>query len=246
MENLCFVLGKMPQLQTIKIDVFPIFGCTSAEQSKIFEADFACSRSVCKLYKEFLDIEPTFYCQWSLCLTDVITAWRSLMQALSLTKVRVKELISDQPGADGRLIPCGAFNTSHGRAGNFHESLRELIKLQLTLTEHDYEDQTSTNDAVIKGNVAKILAAAINLEQLHLESDNKNWPLFESILGGCRFPKLKSLELWYISSTEDQLLDFLRSLPDLKSLTLGGLDLMQGLWEHVMSWIKISLQLRSV
>lgn len=105
-----------------------------------------------------------------------------------------------------------------------------------------------THDAA--GNLeelAKVLAAACNLSQLQINGVHCiGSRLFETIFTGCRFPKLNSLDLSYISFTEKQLVGLLGSSPGLQTLALYQIWLRQGLWERVAHWIKQCLQLHSV
>ena len=239
--HLCFLLGKMPRFQTIKITACPIFRCTSRESLKLSEPKLVCPEPGCKLHKNFFDVGPGIG-----CLTNGKRAWHSLMLALSITKSCVKNLISDHSCGEWPIC-CNVLDMSQARAVQFGESFGRLIKLRLDLNEYDDEARSSTSDGYTQGNLAKILASATNLEQLQLEfQDEDKEPRFERILGDCKFPKLKSLELSYIKSTEEEIVSFLGSSPGLENLKLHYHYLRLGLWEHVAHRIKKFLQLSSV
>lgn len=237
--HLCFLLSKMPRFQTIKITSCPIFRCTSRESLKLSEPKLVCPG--CNLHKNFFEVGPGYNYR-----TNSRKAWHSLVLALSITKSCVKNLISDH--SCGELpICCNVFDMSQARAIQFGESFSRLIKLRLNLTDFDDEAPSSTSDAYTQGNLAKILAGATSLEQLQLDFEEfEEGPRFKRILGDCRFPKLKSLELSYMKSTEDEIVSFLGSSPGLEKLKLCYHYLSLGLWEHVTHRIKKFLQLSSV
>ncbi len=228
---LCTILGKTPRLQTITIrarfDFRP-------------ESGSACSRPVCTLHKKQFILKPFLR-----CLTSGARAWRSLMLALSITKVCVKNLIWDGSGGHWPIF-CSSFDMLQARGLHVEQSFRFLIELRLYLTRYDHGIwRNDMRDAVRVANLAEILAGAINLEHLQLEFDEQP-NQFGDILRGCRFTKLRSLEISTIYSTEDQLVGFLQFSPGLETLQLVSYNLTQGLWEHVARRVKQSLQLHVV
>lgn len=240
--HLSFILTKMPRIQTVRITACPIFRAMSRELLKSSESDFACSEPGCNFHKIYFDVGPDYG-----CLTNGRRAWHSLLLALSITKSCVRNLTSDR-SCRRWPICCSAFDKSQAGAIHFGASFRGLIKLRLTLSLYDHETQSSTSDADYQESLAKIFASAINLEHLELTffEEDEEWPRIERILGDCRFPKLKSLELSHINSTEDGLVNLLESSPSLENLELRYHYLRLGSWEHVTSWIKEFLLLSSV
>lgn len=220
----------MPRLQMIKIRA-----CSDFHS----EPGSACSRPVCTLHKKQFSIGSA-----NSCLTNGTRAWRSLILALSITKVCVKNLASDDSRGHWP-VSCSAFDTLQARGLHVEHSFGCLIELRLNLTGYEYETRTFARHADRQANLAKILAGATNLEHLQLEFDD-GMNQFGNILRVCRFTKLRSLELSSIISTENQLVGFLQFSPGLEVLKLGSCDLTQGLWEHVARRIKKSLKLHIV
>ena len=242
LSHLCFFLGKMPRLETIKITTSPLFGYKSRESLQLPGAESACSGPARILYNEALGFEPWHRWQNAVSVEDGTDAWRHLMHALSTTKSYVKHIALHQPY--GNLpISCTVFQMSQAQALDWGECFRCLTTLRLTLCTW-YQD--STYDAGIQEKLSSALAAASNLEQLTLDSESREWLFFEHFLRGCRFPKLISLDLSHIDVAEEQLVDFLGSSPSLENLSLYMVSLSQGSWERVVGWIRLSLQLHCV
>ena len=103
--------------------------------------------------------------------------------------------------------------------------------------------------------VAKALSVAVNLESLSIEADSpfpcttQRLPaptMMSSLLGGCKFPKLKSLLLRFVDSRDDEFLGFLKNSPRLMHLTLDNFHLDSGAWERLFEEICSIFQLKSV
>ena len=238
--SLCFILGKIARLQTIELVTFSMSRYTTKQSLQLSEPNSACSKCWCILHKKFFDI-PLEY----ICIAEGKMAWHYLMLALSITKTCIKELISDDSGGYQQIACQGSDEISHTQALCLRDNLKDLVILRLTLDAYDYSGEALPGETY-DGTVAKMLAAAINLEQLELKCEGDENLSFEGTIGSCKFPKLKSLTLSQFHSTEDQLVDFLSFSPGLASLELFRYDLTQGLWEHMAHWIKHSLQLQSV
>ena len=103
--------------------------------------------------------------------------------------------------------------------------------------------------------IAKALPVAVNLESLSIDGD---FPfsttrreflaptILSSLLGGCQFPKLKSLKLRFVNSRDDEFLNFLENSPGLIHLKLDNFYLESGLWEEVLEEICSTFPLESV
>ena len=175
------------------------------------------------------------------------------MLALSVTKTFVEEIRSDFRSCNHPL-PYSAFDASQRQAVHLQESLRYLKRLELTLTEYDYGSLRSRRSSYASRNVAKILSSAHDLEQLEIctgETDDsfayeEFGTRFRAFLNGCTFPKLQSLILASIESTEDELIDFLTASPGIEKLELFSYDLTWGLWEDLVQRIKALLHLKTV
>ena len=250
LRHLCFVLSRIPRFQTIKISAFRLFRFASRESFKTLKPEYLCPQSMCMSQEAILEFEPSFIDpdfveQNSVCLDVGTSGWQTMILALRITKVLPRNIISDH-SRGYQPISSSAFDMSGSQGLYVRESFAHLIKLRLTLTEDLNRWSTRIGDAYVQGNIAKALATAINLEQLELDFGELDSPSFEAILEGCEFPKLKSLNLSWIMSSENQLVGLLRSSPGLETLQLSYHGLMQGLWERVAHWIKVSLRPLSV
>ena len=250
--RLCFFLGKIPRLRTIMITRFGhgrIQPQNDPEPSNS-PPKFVCPDSKCKLSEQFSEMTTVPGLE-----TKGSKLWHTLMLALSVNKTFVEEIRSDHQRSDHRLPYC-AFDTSQRQAVHLQESFRYLKKLELTLTEYvyDYGNLRTGRSSYASGNVAKIFSGAHDLEQLEIctgEIDDS--PAYEefgtrfrAFFNGCTFPKLQSLILARIESTEDELIDFLTASPGIEKLELNSYDLTWGLWEDLVQRIKALLHLKTV
>ena len=103
--------------------------------------------------------------------------------------------------------------------------------------------------------IAKALTVAVNLESLSIDGDfpfsttRREFPvptIMSSLLGDCQFPKLKSLNLRFVNSRDDEFLDFLENSPGLIHLKLDNFYLEFGLWERVLEEMCSTFPLESV
>ena len=100
----------------------------------------------------------------------------------------------------------------------------------------------------IEGHAARVLATAPELESLfialnlgNVRPDDLGVTNFESILGCCRFRRLKSLILGGFNSTAEELIQFFEGSKDLKQVTIHEHELKAGVWEQVADGMKRSL-----
>lgn len=123
------------------------------------------------------------------------------MHALSITKTYVKQIALHNPRG---ILPTSyeALEILHAQDLDFGESFRCLTTLRLTLG--GWEMGPTHDAAGILEELSNVLAAACNLSQLQINGNHCiGSRLFETIFTGCRFPKLNSLDLSYISFTEE-------------------------------------------
>ena len=127
--------------------------------------------------------------------------------------------------------------------------LQQLTKLRLRLSHERRFSRTQLRDA--RRPIAKALSVAVNLESLFIEgyqfghASDSNPTTMSNYLGGCHFPKMRSLILSTMSSNEDELLGFLKGSPCLKHLTIDYLILEVGSWEAVARRIRSAFRLES-
>ena len=121
--------------------------------------------------------------------------------------------------------------------------LQHLTKLRIRLRDEGEETRA----------VARALSYGVNLESLVIEglqddlifTSESDTTMF-MFLGGCRFPKLRSLVLQEMDSRDEELLDFLEASPCLNHLTLDFFFLRVGSWNLVAERVRSTLRLKSV
>lgn len=168
------------------------------------------------------------------------------MLAISAAKSFITELEILHEGEDPFITKDSFFMTAR-QSCHLTLPFQHLAKLRMRFGK--FQAQDSHPDRVI----SKALSVAVNLESLFIEGDEpiselgfSNLTLMSSVLGDCRYPKLRSLILKYIDSRENELLDFLMASPHLKNLTLEWFELIDGSWEVVVERIRSALRLKSV
>lgn len=247
--RLCFALSKMPKLRTIMITRFAHGRSRLRKQlepSNSRGTSFICLDSECKLDKHLFKMETVPGLE-----TKGAKPWYALMLALSVTKTSVDQIISNTERCDHPLDYSALDLSSQTQAAHLQESFRCLRKLQLTLTEQEYGSLGLGNCSYASGNVAKIFSAANDLEQLEIRTGEKDdgpthmefGTRFQALFKGCTFPKLQSLILSGMESTEDELMDFLVASSGIEKLGLYHYELTWGLWEHLVERIKTLLRL---
>ena len=174
--------------------------------------------------------------------------WHLVLSALSATNANVKELTME-PGDFEQGTDTAAFSLSPWGLSQALLSFGNLTKLRLSLLVDNERFTTDADTRHVHRNVAKLLSNAINLESLSLDLSNEGsipepayLPLQE-ILGQCKFPKLRSLILAFLTSSEEGLLRFLNHSKRLEHITLDCHTLATGSWMRVVDWIRASLPL---
>lgn len=137
--------------------------------------------------------------------------------------------------------------------------LQQLLKLRIRLGQEEGEEEEEGGGGVqaqtshASSPIAKALSSAVNLESLFIEGyfqindfRYNSLTTMSCCLGGCRFPKLRSLILRSMDSKEDELLEFLKASPNLKHLTLDEFTLADGSRQTMAERIRSVLRLESI
>ena len=175
--------------------------------------------------------------------------------AISLTKSAVTELVmlhhSVHRGPKESFLVEDSFNMTTQLSYCCTILLQQLTRLRMRLFDDGGERQAG--NSCVDRPIAKALSSAVNLESLFIEGDyayhmpeHSRVTMMSTFLKGCRFSKLNSLILTNLNSTEDELLDFLKTSPCLKHLTIEFFSLVLGSWQVVAQRIRSALQLKSV
>lgn len=174
--------------------------------------------------------------------------WRLVLLALSVTSANVKELTMEPSDMELSTNTAG-FSMLPEHFSQAQLCFNTLTKIRFTLNVDTDRFSTKVETRHVHRNVAKLLSSAINLESLSLkltiesEVGISEYSTLQSILGRCRFPKLRSLILVSLASSEAELLRLLKHSRNLEQLTIRGHNLTEGLWLRVAAWIRASLPL---
>lgn len=142
----------------------------------------------------------------------------------------------------GGCVPRGGFDNTLQQPFALQDIFQHFRKLRLSFQ--------LVNNSVEK-HIARTLSAATKLKSLYItahwdKTDTRYMPggstAFQEILGGCDFPQLSSITLQGFTSTQTELIRFLRGSSNLQQLTLnyhmlGGKDE----WEYCANGIKLAL-----
>ena len=174
--------------------------------------------------------------------------WRLVLSAISTTKANVRELTME-PYELCVSTDSAAFSMSPWGLSQALLSFRNLTKLRLSLIGDTEQFTNDVDTRRVHPNVAKLLSNAINLKSLSLDISDRRFrpryscPLFQDILGQCKFPKLRSLILAFFASSDEELLRLLNHSKRLEQITLRHFTLTTGSWMRVADWIRASLPL---
>ncbi len=173
--------------------------------------------------------------------------WRLVLFALSATNANVKELTME-PGDMESSTNTAAFSMPPGILGPLKLSFGTLAKIRLSLLPDTERFSTNVNKLHFHQNVGKLLRSAVNLKSLSLDmcehsTEGHLSPTLQEILGRCKFPKLRSLNLAFLTSSELELLRLLKHSKNLEYITLECHALTEGFWVRVADWIRASLPL---
>ena len=135
---------------------------------------------------------------------------------------------------------CRAFESLRVIDLNFRVEKEERLVLDTSTVARCYVDLN-------KGILRDALCSANDLEQLTINFDDYGYfgavTSLENILGTKAWPKLSSLNLDCMSTTEDYLLAMLKRQPSLRELRLGFMTLVQGSWQQATTRMRKSLKL---
>lgn len=173
--------------------------------------------------------------------------WHLMLSALSATSKNFRELTME-PGDMELSTDTAAFSMSPRDLSQAMASFSNLTKLRLSLDSDSERFSTDVDTRHVHRNVAKLLLSAINLESLSLDlSDDcitdHDYSTLQEILGQCKLPKLKSLILSFLTSSDEELLQLLEYSKNLEQITITCHILTKGSWMRVANWIRASLPL---
>ena len=139
------------------------------------------------------------------------------MLSLISTGSPLKELALEPSRGKGH-IPLRAFQPTFWNPFSLPKIVQNLTKLRLILSIDSFPLDSLNRCAYVGGYVARTLAAATGLESFFINfhwandgDDDLGMTNFESILGGCQFPRLKSLILASFDSTAEELIRFFKT-----------------------------------
>ena len=176
------------------------------------------------------------------------------MLALSAAKTTITELAmlhqSQERNPQESFLRKDAFDMTIRQSYHFTLQLQHLSKLRIRLSDRG---RIAFQNLGAGRPIAELLSSAVNLQSLFIEGVRSELAFghdtpttMSTFLGGCEFPKLRSLVLASMSMTEYELDDFLKTSPFLKYLTLQFCALNVGSWETLAIRLRSALRLKSV
>ena len=176
------------------------------------------------------------------------------MLAISAAKTTITELAmlhrSQERSPQESFLTKDAFELTTQQFCNFILQLQHLTKLRMRLSDRT---RITTQNSYASRPIAEVLSLAYNLQSLFIEGVRSELEFghdtpttMSSFLGGCEFPKLRSLTLASMSLTEHELDDFVKTSPLLKYFTLQFCALNIGSWKNVAIRLRSALRLKSV
>ena len=176
------------------------------------------------------------------------------MTAMSAAKTTITELAvlhqSQERSPQESFLTKDAFEVTTRQFHQFSLQLQHLTKLRMRLSDR--------RRVVFQGTrasrpIAEVLSSAVNLHSLFIEGVRSELEFghdtpttMSSFLGGCEFPKLRSLILASMSLKERELDDFVKTSPLLKYFKLQFCALNIGSWEKVAIGLRSAIRLKSV
>lgn len=180
-------------------------------------------------------------------------AWPEVLHALFTSgKTNVKEIVTEVGDGFSGLAPS-AFCMTPRQRFCAAKVLPNLASLHLHLDVNFIHD--SLDGLYLEGVIAGTLSGAINLESLTIEMIGNNMHLdeedqdtcmtFESILGGCKMPRLVTFRLSNLTITETGMTAFLQESLGIRHMSLDQVNMISGSWENMFQTIKDTLALES-
>lgn len=176
--------------------------------------------------------------------------FRVMSRALSIANARVRMLSIDYFNDSSRSLRSRL--TSGISPGSFHMSPRDFVhscnafrylhKVAFSLWMENTDNEW---DILMQGNIAKLLAAAEELEALTFDFNHTvdNIPL-EKFLGSLTWPRLRSIRLFRKEMHQEELAGLLeRHCKTLKVLCLDSVNLKSGTWLDTAEEIRGCLSL---
>ena len=236
---LSFTLTSCPNVRKIILTDSPSSRLMSWKSLQVFEPQRSknCPVKGCNLNgtKHF----PA-RAQWSGFIEDGSpNPWRLILQALSVTESNISELTM-LPEDRETMVATSAFSMTSRELEQVKLRFQTLTRIRLL-----FAWNSESTAARSYNNMAKLLRCAVNLEHLALagidEDDFDDRCPLQGILGGCAFPKLKSLILGFFEFSEAELLRLLTPSKELQHLTIERPFLKKGSWMRIAEWVRGSL-----
>ncbi len=231
LAHLCHILSKIPKAKKLVIGSTGAYSHLGMEDMRHLGIDLRdlCPRIDCILSpEEHVLMQPVPFC---FTFADIRDFLHPAMLALHATASAITKLdiqVNKYQDEASALLSISAFDrtTPESRYVTFRLSTLTMLRLDLGICTRDALDEFCFN----QGNVTDTLATARNLECLYISltpafvnslRDPYSLFTFEGILGGCRFPKLKSLVLECFKAKPAKLLEFLTSFGPTRSAVLA-------------------------
>ena len=250
LARLCLILSKSPNIRNMVLTDFgnnDLHPTSQLHFHDLWKQDDLCPFKMCKLS---VSDHVSFFVRPSPPYKTTPDPLRLAMLAISAAKSTITGLAVIHDGHHPFLSNY-AFRTIALKSRRFTLQLQNLTKLRLRFSRDERQPPARHSDP--DRVVGETLSVAVNLETLFIEGDfldEANHPdsrsMVSGVLGGCRFPKLRSLILKMMDSREDELLEFLNTSPCLEHLMLECFPLNFGSWENMADKIRSALRLKSV
>ena len=236
---LSFALTSCPNVRKIILTDSPSSRSMSWKSLQVFEPQ---SSKNCPVKRCDLNGTKHFpaHPRWSgFTLDGSSNPWRLILQALSVTDSNVSELTM-LPENRETMVTTLAFSMTSRELDQVKLRFQTLTNIRLLFAWNPDSKAARTYT-----NIAKLLSCAVNLQHLALagidEGDLDSGCPLQGVLGGCAFPKLKSLILGFFEFSEAELLRLLAHSKELQHLTIECPILKKGSWMRIAKWVQASL-----
>lgn len=238
LAHLCSILGKLPKAQKLVIGATGADSHLRIKDMRHLGIDLSdlCPKKDCILsLEDHINMQPIPHCFSDPEIRDFFHPAMLALHATSSAITKLDIQIHKPWDALSALLPVSAFDTSIPQYRYTILRLSTMTKLRFDL---GIDDRGSADGEVFyQRDVARALANARNLECLYISLASDFEPLlrapnlvntFDGILGGCRFPKLKSLVLKGFNVHPAELSGFLQSSATLETLYMREINLLSG------------------